>query len=127
MKGHILLADDDLFCRRSLKQILESEGYLVDEARSGSELMELLTGSRYDLGIYDYHLPTGGISSVLPSIHVDMPFVIMTGDVSLQTERMARGLSPSFFFVKPIEMSDFLNVIVRVLRTGECEWRKRCW
>lgn len=127
MNGHILIADDDLFCRKSLKKLLESEGYGVDEAKSGKEVVNLLAGEYYDLGIYDYHLPNAGIASVLESVNVDLPFIIMTGDTSSQTEKLARRLSPAFFFLKPIQMADLLNVVMRVLRIGEYEWRKSCW
>jgi len=127
MKGRILVADDDLFCRKSLRHFLENEGIEVDEAQSGKEIVTLLAGHYYDMGIYDYHLPDAGIASVLSEIEIELPFVIMTGDSSSQTEKLARRLSPAFFFVKPIQLADLLNVVVRVLRTGECEWRKNCW
>ena len=40
MSAHILVVDDSGFARRTLRQILESAGHTIDEAKDGSDALE---------------------------------------------------------------------------------------
>jgi DNA-binding response OmpR family regulator len=54
---HILLVEDSDDVRILMTLILESEGYLVDSARTAEEGLRLLGERPYDLVVSDYALP----------------------------------------------------------------------
>ena len=121
----ILLADDDDFCSRALERFLKLLDYDVVIANDGDQAIEVLNRLAPELCVIDYHLPGAAIDHVvnrLRELYPDTPFVIVTGDQREETERMARSLSPDFFFVKPINMPDFKAVIENILSTrGVCK------
>ena len=53
----ILIVEDELVTRNSLKSIFEAEGYDVLEANNGDEMHEALTDNDVDLVIMDINLP----------------------------------------------------------------------
>ena len=53
----ILLLEDDLVLLESLADELEDEGYSVDRAKHGKELLDLTYNNSYDLYILDINVP----------------------------------------------------------------------
>ncbi|MDQ3467661.1 MAG: response regulator, partial [Chloroflexota bacterium] len=56
----ILVADDDSSVRAILKELLESEGYTVDEAGDGAQVLSALgneNGKTPDLVLMDVRMP----------------------------------------------------------------------
>ena len=56
-KPRILVADDERNIRKNLALILETAGYLVDEAKDGEEALELCKQSHPDIAFVDLHMP----------------------------------------------------------------------
>ena len=56
-KGRILIVDDEAGIRSTLRQILEDEGYLVEEAETGEDALPLATGGDHDVILLDVWLP----------------------------------------------------------------------
>ncbi|MCK8404165.1 response regulator, partial [Erwinia amylovora] len=54
---HLLIVDDELVTRNTLKSIFEAEGYLVYEATGGAEMHQILTDNDVNLVIKDLNLP----------------------------------------------------------------------
>ena len=55
--NHVLIADDDSVVRGSLAAVLESEGYVVDEARNGIEAVTHAIEHAPDLVLLDLNMP----------------------------------------------------------------------
>ena len=53
---HILVVDDELSMRELLEFMLKKEGYQVSVAKSGSQAIEMLKKSHYDLLLCDIRL-----------------------------------------------------------------------
>jgi CheY-like chemotaxis protein len=53
----ILLVDDDMDVRSSLRMILEIDGHSVMEAKDGAEGMDLFTKGQFDLVMTDLEMP----------------------------------------------------------------------
>ena len=53
----VLVVDDEKNIRRTLRMILEGEGYAVSEAESAEQALEVLQAEPTDLGIFDIRLP----------------------------------------------------------------------
>ncbi|MFB2863427.1 two-component system response regulator ArcA [Aeromonas sp. MdU4] len=54
---HILIVEDELVTRNTLKSIFEAEGYAVLEANNGDEMHQALTSHTINLVIMDINLP----------------------------------------------------------------------
>jgi DNA-binding NtrC family response regulator len=55
--GRILVADDDITCRDSIRKVLEREGHSVQTAASVDEALEAVTVHDFDLVVCDYRMP----------------------------------------------------------------------
>ena len=53
----VLLIDDERAIRRALREILEFEGCMVDEAENGAQALEKLKANTYDLLFSDIKMP----------------------------------------------------------------------
>ncbi|MGL5007469.1 MAG: two-component system response regulator ArcA [Plesiomonas sp.] len=54
---HILIVEDELVTRNTLKSIFEAEGYMVHEANDGTEMHQMLSDHDISLVIMDINLP----------------------------------------------------------------------
>jgi two-component system response regulator PilR (NtrC family) len=54
---HILVVDDESLVRRSVQILLQGDGYLVHEARSGAEALALFEPNKFDMVFTDYLMP----------------------------------------------------------------------
>ncbi|WP_445397466.1 two-component system response regulator ArcA [Zobellella sp. An-6] len=54
---HILIVEDELVTRNTLKGIFEAEGYVVLEATDGEEMYKALSSNKINLVIMDINLP----------------------------------------------------------------------
>ena len=55
--ARILIVDDDENIRKTMKAILEDEGYLVDMATNGKEALQKTNDTTYNLALLDIRLP----------------------------------------------------------------------
>ena len=54
---HILIVEDEVVTRNTLRSIFEAEGYVVHEANDGDEMNRLLSQQDISLIIMDINLP----------------------------------------------------------------------
>lgn len=54
---HILVVDDESLVRRSVHILLQGDGYLVEEAKSGAEALALFEPDKFDMIFTDYLMP----------------------------------------------------------------------
>ena len=60
--ARILVVDDEEGIRRSLKAILEADGYMVDTAENGRLAISKAKAGYYNLALIDIRLPRHGWS-----------------------------------------------------------------
>ncbi len=123
-KARLLIVDDEEPQRLMLASLLGRAGYEVDAARDGSEALELLHASRYDLMLTDQRMPKIDGLELLERTrreHPDLPVVLMTayGSVSTAVEAMKRGAAD--YLTKPFERDELLIVVQKVLRQQQLE------
>ena len=90
MIGHtrVLIIEDEQLIRWSLKQRFHNEGYIADEAETGSQGLELFASNIYDLVMLDYKLPDLTGIEVLKKIReqdVDVVVILMTAFGRIET------------------------------------------
>ncbi|MBD3172789.1 response regulator [Candidatus Bathyarchaeota archaeon] len=122
----ILVVDDDDALRESMVSLLESEGYLLDVAKSGKEAEMKLRNKVFNLVILDIRLPdTTGIE-LLSKINEHVPRmkkVVLTGYPDKDTAIKSVNEKADAYLVKPFEPESLLEVIAENLRVQKEELR----
>ncbi|MCL5735040.1 MAG: response regulator [Actinobacteria bacterium] len=108
------MLDDEYGVRSGIRQILEIEGYEVEEAATGAEALALLGKNEYDVAILDYRLPdTDGLSILQTIKATGLPLMtcIITAYANIDTAIAATRQGVDFFLPKPFLPDDLLAVV----------------
>ncbi|MBO5303536.1 MAG: response regulator [Lachnospiraceae bacterium] len=114
----ILIADDALFMRVTLGDILRGDGHEVCEAKNGSELLKVYEEEMPDLVMLDITMPEmDGLQALkaLKQIHPKVKVVMCSamGQKAMVMDAISHGAYD--FIVKPFERSKVLESVRRVL------------
>ncbi len=115
----ILIADDSMFMRMTLRRILQKAGYEIKaEAENGLQAVEKYKKYRPDLVTMDITMPImEGIVAVKKIIQIDGDAKIImcsaVGQKTLVTEAMRAGAKD--FIVKPFQEERVLAAIQKLL------------
>ncbi len=119
----VLVVDDEERLRTILNDVLTSLGHRVEEAASGTQAMEKLTGGAYDLVMLDLRLPDVDGRSVWQWIGerrgtLSGRVVFMTGDtMSAETQRFLHD-SGRPVLTKPLTIDRVRVVVDDILASG---------
>jgi len=98
-RKRILIADDDPVVRGSLAAVIESEGYLVDEARNGIEAVSITIEHKPDLILLDLNMPhwdgwtaLGHLDHVAPLL----PIIVITARPDQYQKAVGLGVTGSW-------------------------------
>jgi CheY-like chemotaxis protein len=122
LSRRVLIAEDDSVVRSSLAAVLESEGYVVEEARDGIEAVTRAIEHSPDLVLLDLNMPhwDGWTAfSQLDRVIPLLPIVVITARPN-QYEKAVR-LVVDAFMEKPLNILILVHAIKRL--TGEDETR----
>ena len=114
----ILIADDALFMRMTLGDMLRSAGYEVCEAKNGSEMLQVYDREQPDLIMLDITMPEMDGLHALKALKEKYPKVkvIMCSAMGQQTMVLDAIRSGAYdFIVNPFEKSKVLVSITKVL------------
>lgn len=116
--SRILVVDDVLDIRSGLAYILRLEGYIAEEAASGSEALTLLENMAYDLMLLDMRMPgMHGVEVMSRAREMcpDMSIIILTGHATLDSAISAVKLKADNYLLKPISAGELVNIIATTL------------
>ncbi len=118
----ILLVDDFEPGRLVLRERLEMQGYVCQEAENGSEALKAIETERFDLVITDNTMPImTGLQMVqcLAERPEDQrpPVIFLTGHLSDQLAKAAQAAGACAVLQKPYKDQDLLTEITRVLES----------
>jgi two-component system nitrogen regulation response regulator NtrX len=102
----ILIVDDDLYVRESLREILNDNGYTIEEAADGKTALDMLAQRPFDLMLLDLDLPRVNGMEVLRKTTAEFPgigVVIISGKGTIQLAIEATKLGAYDFLEKPLE------------------------
>lgn len=120
----VLLAEDEEAVRKGIKRMLETRGYTVHEAESGTGAMELLeevnrNGGSIDLIVSNVNMPSMDGPTLLQkvrAIHPKMKFMFISG---FDEEALARNLPADAeysFLPKPFSLKQLAVAVREMLR-----------
>jgi len=115
----ILIVDDDSDILGSLKAFLESKGYSVDTAETGTEAIEKSKANVFNLALLDIKLPDMEGTELLSRIHGTMPRmmkIMLTGHASLENAAASLNLGADAYLLKPVKPNDLLRIVEEKLR-----------
>jgi len=103
---HFLILDDEESIRQSIAAYMEDEGYVVFQAQSGEQALEIVKNNPIDQAVVDIRLPgIDGNTFMIEARKIlpDIKFVVHTGsaDYMLPDAVKALGVSSVKVLIKP--------------------------
>jgi DNA-binding NtrC family response regulator len=115
----ILLIDDDADYLDSTAVFLESKGYTIQKASSGSEGIEMIKSSPVDIAFVDLKMPEmDGITTLkeIRKIYKNLPVIIVTGFADQMEVDKMNELGISGLFSKSYPLSKIEPLVDVTLR-----------
>ena len=116
---HIMVVDDDKNTRRSLRAVLESEGYTVTTAKDGREALQLLDGSYVDLIVLDImmpHMDGYEFTKILRESNENLPILMVSARQLPEDRHKGFLVGTDDYITKPIDETEMLLRIRALLR-----------
>ena len=113
----ILVVDDELIVRDSLKEWLTEVGFSVDMAASGTEALDLLAQESYQLMLLDIKMPGMDGVEVLQKARQESPdlgVVMMTAYATVETAVEAMKIGALDYLVKPFHVEALIPMVERL-------------
>lgn len=114
---NILVAEDSHVNQEVVYAILTRAGHHVTLANDGEEALDYLENQIFDLCITDMHMPGKSGLEVIRLYHFmyqdrpDMPFVILSADISQDSASLYKEAGAAEYLSKPIDPQQLLSVI----------------
>lgn len=120
--SRILVVDDNDINREVIKAMLESQNFIIEEARDGQEAVEVSKNTLYDLILMDSHMPvmsgeeaTRIIRKEKTNQNQTTPLIAITADAiaGVREKLLESGMNDCL--VKPIERQQLYKMIEKYL------------
>lgn len=124
----ILIVDDEPAIRRSLREILEDEGYTTEEVENGEEAVKAIQAKSYDLVLLDIKMPRIDGLEVLQKLAQNEsipPVIMLSGHGTIETAVEATRLGAVDFIEKPPDLNRLLVSIRSALDRGKLQVENR--
>ncbi|MGO9311876.1 MAG: response regulator [Syntrophobacteraceae bacterium] len=112
----VLVVDDELVVRDSLKEWLVVEGFSVDMAQSGEEAIQLLSVNEYGLTLLDIKMPgMDGVEvlKIAKDMKEDLPVLMMTAYATVETAVQAMKIGARDYLMKPFDIEALIGKVVQ--------------
>jgi len=126
--AHVLVVDDEGANRYSVSKTLQRVGYLVREAATGEEALEMMAGQPFDVVLTDIRMPGLDGVELLRRIKEESPDIIvilMTAYASLGTAVEALRLGAHDYLIKPSSSQDIRQSVARGVERARNLKRRR--
>lgn len=113
-KASILIVDDDEDICKTLRLILEGEGYTVDVAHSGKEAIEKSKVKAYNIALLDIVLPDMQGTQLLKKLRETTPKMVkimVTGHPNLENAVEALNHGADAYLIKPVNFENLIKVV----------------
>ena len=114
----LLITDDDLATRESLREIFEPQGYRTFLAESGEEAIDIVQRQDVHLALMDMHLPklTGlETMEIVRQIKGLLPTILISADHDDNLLRKALSAHAFCVLAKPVSRNVVIYVVSRAI------------
>ncbi|MFO7554411.1 MAG: FAD-dependent oxidoreductase [Desulfobacterales bacterium] len=118
----ILVVDDELIMRDSLRAWLEDEGFSVNMAASGPEALGHLSKQAYELMLVDIKMPGMDGVELLQKAKENFPdlgVIMMTAYATVETAIEAMKIGAIDYLLKPFDPDTLIPMIMRIYQDIE--------
>lgn len=120
--NRILLVEDDPLISTKLTEFLESEHFLITQARNQKEALDKVFKDDYDLVLLDVSLPDGSGYDICKEIKskINVPIIFVTASNDEPSVILGLDIGADDYIAKPYRPKELLSRIRSVLRrTGK--------
>ena len=113
----VLLIDDERAIRRALREILEFEGCVVEEAENGTQALDKLKAQSFELIFSDIKMPQMDGLELLDQIlamGIETPVIMISGHGTVETAVGAIKKGAFDFIEKPLDLNRILVLLRQV-------------
>jgi putative two-component system response regulator len=114
---NLLIVDDELGPRESLKMILKPF-YTIFTAENGTEALKIIREKRIDIATLDYKMPGMTGTELLREIRKfdeEMAVIMITGFGTMKSAVEGIRYGASDYLVKPFEVSEIIDIVKKNL------------
>lgn len=126
--ANVLVVDDEGANRYSVSKTLQRVGYIVSEAASGEEALEVMQKQVFDVVLTDIKMPGLDGVELLRRVKDEAPdaiVILMTGYASLGTAVEALRLGAHDYLIKPSSSQDIRQSVARGVERARNLKRRR--
>lgn len=120
----ILIVDDEAYIRKTLKDLLNDEGFEVTTAANGYEALKSLEKDQPDLALLDIWMPgIDGIETLkeIKKLAPELPVIMITGHGTVDTAVSATKYGAYDFIEKPLSIDKVIITINNALNFRRIE------
>ncbi len=114
---HMLVVDDELIVRDSLKEMFEYEGFTVSEADSGQKALDLIRENSFSLMLLDIKMPGMEGTEVLKKAkeaNPDLTVIMMTAYATVESAVETLKVGAEEYIVKPFDDEKLIDMVYSV-------------
>ena len=115
----ILIVEDENDLRASVRDVLEAQNYLVDDACDGSSALDLLSVGDYDVIILDWNLPDMNGTDICRKYRSNggkAAVIMLTGKKTVDDKETGLDAGADDYLTKPVHHRELLAQIRAALR-----------
>lgn len=127
-RSRVLIVDDELAVRLTVRELLRRAGHNATAVASGEEALELVQSQPVDLALIDLVMPgMGGVELMrrLQEISPDTVLIVLTARGSMETAIEALRLGANDYLTKPCDDQLLIKCVETGLTKREKELRRR--
>src|SRR5499433_1476361 len=118
MDGTILVVDDEVKIRTTLRGVLSDEGFRVLDTDEGTRVPELVATQRPHLVILDIWMPQVNSIELLERLTAqepELPHIVISGHGTIETAVRATKRGATYFIEKPFSLDAHLRSVYRAM------------
>jgi len=120
LKGHVLVADDELLVRSTARRLLRSFGLEVQVAADGQEALELLLGRQFDLAILSDEMRALATDKLVAMLRTQsstrIEIMISSSRATALRREALEGAGVRSFLHKPFDSRTLYTSVARAMR-----------
>ncbi len=120
----VLIVEDNYELNKTLKEILELNGYLVESAYDGEEALDYILSGDYDIIILDILLPKVDgydVCKIIRDKGIKTPVLMLTAKGTIQDKVKGLDIGADDYLVKPFDIEELLARIRALIRRNSTE------